>query len=212
VQWKYLHACFHQIDEYFSGIQTEDDMKQYILTFIAKVVRGIFDKKYNVWNDIFLDTTDLHSHFRRQNYYGPVLFELSSDFIVAENYEIWITKKNPTEWQQTTLTEEKYFTSVEELKKDWHKYSLQKKMITIRNSFSPLPWKYLTKASVDDPNVMSEGTVYYSETVKALKSLISESEVLKGKFSTRVCSNCYCKSNYLKQISTADLNKLFLPL
>src|SRR5690606_6072642 len=55
------------------------------------------DKEYNVWNDIFLDTIDLHSYFNRQNYYGPVLFQLSAKFIIEEDYDISITKKNPTE-------------------------------------------------------------------------------------------------------------------
>ena len=169
------------------------------------------DKEYNVWNDIFLDTTDLHSHFNRQNYYGPVLFQFSSIFIIEENHEIWITKKNPTEWSPQMTDEEKYFTSVDEIREEWNKHPLQKKMITIRNIKEPLSWKYLESVLVDNPNVEYNKTVYFQETVKALKSVISNNTDLIGKFSTRSCSNCFCKSNYLEQLKIKDLNKLFLP-
>lgn len=67
------------------------------------------DKKYDVWDDIFIDTVDLHGHFPRQNLYGPVLFKFTTDFLLEDNIEIWITKNNPVYWNENTTSEEKYF-------------------------------------------------------------------------------------------------------
>lgn len=45
------------------------------------------DKILGVWDDVFIDTTDLHSYFNRQNHYGPILFEFLTELILNENYE-----------------------------------------------------------------------------------------------------------------------------
>ena len=40
------------------------------------------DQVFNVWNDIFLDTIDLHGYFPRQNLYGPISFQFPIDFLL----------------------------------------------------------------------------------------------------------------------------------
>ena len=40
---------FDKINKFFAEIQTEDDMRTYILTFIAKALRGVPDSKLHIW-------------------------------------------------------------------------------------------------------------------------------------------------------------------
>ena len=74
------------------------------------------DKKYNVWNDIFFDSIDLHKKFKRQNYYGPVLFKFDVNILASPNMpELWITRDNPTRWNYKQTDSDRYFQSLEEL-------------------------------------------------------------------------------------------------
>ena len=170
------------------------------------------DKLFGVWSDIFLDTTDLHTYFGRQNYYGPVLFKFSIDFLNEENYEIWVTKDNPINWNQDMDDNEKFFTSVEELRSEWNNYQRQRKMTIIKNNSEPVLFEYIKDVIVDNPAVKDPGRniVYFNQAVSDLKESLKINPPLKNKFSTRKCSGCFCRSNYLHQHSIQELNQLFL--
>ena len=90
------------------------------------------DKLFDVWNDVFIDTHDLHSHFPRQNLYGPVLFKFNIDFLLIDDIDIWITKDNPIYWNKSLSDKDKYFQSIDELKELWDSIECQKRMTTIR--------------------------------------------------------------------------------
>lgn len=168
------------------------------------------DKKYDVWNDVFFDTTDLHKFFGRQNYYGPVLFEYSVDLIKNEEYEFWVTKMNPTYWTDEMKISNKYFENVAELRAMWGDLPLQNKMITIKNPKSAIPFKYLKKVVVDNPSVRYLETVYFNEAVKVFKELMKTHSDLTDKFIQRQCGTCFCRSNYLNQKTVIELEKLFI--
>ncbi len=89
------------------------------------------DKILDVWNDVFLDSTDLHFLFSRQNYYGPVLFEFNVSLVKNNSYEIWITKDNPIRWNKNTTNKDRYFQNIVELRHGWDKFPKHQKMITI---------------------------------------------------------------------------------
>ena len=55
------------------GLLSRGDVEKNDLLQTAQESDGV-DKTFDVWNDIFLDTADLHKLFSRQNRYGPVLF------------------------------------------------------------------------------------------------------------------------------------------
>lgn len=169
------------------------------------------DKVVNVFNDIFLDTIDLHEYFNRQNHYGPILFCFEIDFLVKEDFEVWITKNNPMYWNSTMSDKDKYFESVAELRNEWDNYERQKKMLTIRNQNEPILFEYLNKVIVDDPRRKIGETVLFNEAKNALKNVLSTNKPLKNRFKTRACSSCYCRSNYLHQVVNKDLKRLFLP-
>ena len=170
------------------------------------------DQKFDVWNDIFLDTADLHGYFPRQNLYGPVLFKFNIDFIPQQNLDIWITKENPMFWQDNMPSADKYFQNVTELKTHWDEIPRQKKMITIRKPGFPILFPYLEKIIIDDPQIKIYGDIHVFNTmVNAFDALTTGNTDLRSKFEIRQCRNCYCHSNYLKQVPTVQAARLFLP-
>ncbi len=172
------------------------------------------DKVLNVWQDVFLDTIDLHSYFGRENHYGPILFELDRELIRDQNLEIWITKNNPIYWKHETPMEDRYFQNMDEVREKWDGIQRQRKMITIRNSNVPILFNYVRRVIVDDPRVSiprePENIHVFNEAFHRIKAAISDNHPLKGKFITRTCSSCWCTSNYLNQRSVSELKRLFI--
>ncbi|PKP32589.1 MAG: hypothetical protein CVT99_04420 [Bacteroidetes bacterium HGW-Bacteroidetes-16] len=171
------------------------------------------DKIFNVWNDIFLDTVDLHAYFNRQNLYGPILFKLSTRFLNENEFNIWITKSNPIHWNQNMADEEKYFSSVQELSDNWDNYQRQKKMITIKNNSSPILMEYVEEIIIDDPGVMNPqtGLIFFNQAIKDLRESLKSNPPLRNRFRLRTCNGgCYCRDNYLRQLIIPELNRLFL--
>lgn len=170
------------------------------------------DQEYDVWNDIFLDTEDLHVKFNRQNYYGPVLFKISMDFIKDLDMEIWVTKDNPINWKPYMSMDQKYFISVEELAEKWNMFQTQRKMTTIKNTSQPSLFDYLKEIIVDNPKVKNNhtGLVYFTEAKKSLNQSVEINQSIFGKLYERECKNCYCRSNYLYQVLLPEHNRLFL--
>lgn len=170
------------------------------------------DKKFNVWNDVFLDTVDLHGHFPRQNFYGPISFQFSIELLLSSDYDIWITKDNPTHWNDNMSDCDKYFESVEELKDKWDLFLLHRKMITIRNPESPILFNYLLRCVVDYTIVNRGGFEYFRECAVALKRAVHNTQC-KNKLELRKCDKeeCYCEHNYLYEVEISDLKRLFLP-
>ncbi|MUK79140.1 hypothetical protein GNP84_19905 [Aliivibrio fischeri] len=170
------------------------------------------DKEFNVWDDVFLDTADLHGYFPRQNLYGPVLFKLNIAFLLEDNVDVWITKDNPMYWTSSVSTEDRYFQSVDELRAKWNQYDRQKKMITIRKPGRPVLFSSLEEITIDDPRIQIYGDTHVAnEMIKALSSAIQHQPELQGKIKLRECNGCYCRNNYLYQVSTEQSARLFLP-
>jgi hypothetical protein len=171
------------------------------------------DKANGVWNDIFFDSRDLHGHFPRQNLYGPVLFKFNLKLLCQEDLQICITKNNPMFWNKDMSDDEKYFVDMQDIKDNWDKYQLQRKMITIKDQKAPISFENLEQIILDDPKVIIYGdTELYSESFKALNNELANHPRLQQLLITRECeSRCFCRSNYLNQYSTLQLAKFFLP-
>lgn len=169
------------------------------------------DKKFNVWNDIFLDCCDLHKQFSRQNKYGPVLFKLNVNLLLDSNLpDVWITKDNPIYWNESQMESDRYFSNVDELK---DKYSINsyKEMITLRFTQAPLSFKYIEEIIVDRPGIEIDGLSIYKMATKSLSDAIHKSkyDYSKVKKSARNCINCYCCDNYLTQYTSDNLKIKF---
>ena len=172
------------------------------------------DKVLGVWDDIFLDTTDLHSYFKRENHYGPVLFELDRELVLNEDFEIWITKNNPIYWKPDTPMQERYFVDVSELRQNWNKIERQRMMVTIRNNSTPILFDYVRKVVVDDPKreiaVAGQNIIVFNTAASKIKSVMPVGHILFGKFITRECGYCWCGHNYLYQRSVTDISRFYL--
>lgn len=169
------------------------------------------DKKFNVWNDIFLDYHDLHSYFNRQNKYGPVVFKFNVKLLANENIpDIWITKNNPIYWKVWDTEEDRYYTSLNKFEADYN-IEPYKKMITLKEYLQPLQvFNYLESIILDDPGVIN-GINYYEEARKFLIDCIKKSSMDVQILIRRNCSSsCYCKKNYRDEIDENYLTKMFL--
>ena len=49
VEYKKDAHVFKKINKFFSEVQIEEDMREYLLTFIAKLLRGVPDSKLHIW-------------------------------------------------------------------------------------------------------------------------------------------------------------------
>ena len=193
------------------GLLSRGDVERKTLTQTAQASDDE-DKEFDVWDDVFLDTADLHGYFPRQNLYGPVLFKLNVSFLLEDNVDVWITKDNPMYWNNTVSFEDRYFQSVDELRTDWDKYERQKKMITIRKPGRPVVFSALEEIILDDPRIQIYGGVHLgNEMIKALTSATASDKELQKKLKLRECRSCYCRDNYLRQVSVEQSARLFLP-
>ena len=170
------------------------------------------DKKYNVWNDIFLDSYDLHNLFKRRNYYGPVSFKFNIDILNDERLpKLWITKDNPIYWRANQKNHERYFKNILELKQNYSE-EVWKKMITLRDTFEPLSFNpYLEQIILDNPLVRIGDIRLFKEAKVALINALERNNMDTSILVTRKCKfNCSCRINYLEQVRTQELKKLFL--
>lgn len=170
------------------------------------------DKQFDVWHDIFLDTVDLHEWFERQNLYGPILFKINIDFLLKDELDVWVTKNNPMYWHTGLTESDKYFQSVQELRESWDSIECQKKMVTIRKPCKPVLFENLEKIIVDNPKVQIHDTCILSKEMKEALGKATENALsLRPLFEYRSCTSCYCHSNYLNQVASEQLARLFLP-
>jgi hypothetical protein len=170
------------------------------------------DKECDVWDDVFVDTADLHGLFPRQNLYGPVLFKFNIDFLLKDEVDIWITKNNPMYWDDGLSNDEKYFQGIDDLIAHWDDFEKQRKMVTIRKPCRPVLFKSLVELLLDDPRVKIYNTTTPLTEAKSALYKCTENEIqLRELMTIRECSWCFCQDNYLKQVSTEQVARLFLP-
>lgn len=193
------------------GLLSRGAVEQKKLTQTAQS-SDMVDKHYKVWDDIFLDSVDLHDYFHRNNHYGPVLFKLNIDVLLYENLpELWILKDNPIRWNENQNLNDRYFSSIDELKMDFEN-ERQKKMITLKKTKEIIPFEpYLDSIILDNPFVKIEGIDLYNEGIKIITNCLRDSGIDVNIISMRQCrGKCYCISNYKNQLTMQKLKELFL--
>ncbi|MBH4045956.1 hypothetical protein I5M45_31180, partial [Pseudomonas aeruginosa] len=72
------------------------------------------DKHYNIWNDVFVDTVDIHHRGRMPNDYGPVMFVLDTEKLMNElsTGVIGFTQYNPSKWGSVKVSR-RWFADLE---------------------------------------------------------------------------------------------------
>lgn len=169
------------------------------------------DKKYNVWNDIFLDVLDLHKFFPRENYYGPVCFVLKSELLLDNNLpNLSITANNPIYWSENNDSLN-YINSLEDYINNFETSCknkiIQQKMITIHSNNWLLPFNpYLVNIILDNPYIDN----FYDKAYNKLSNELINNNLNKSLLKERHCTNCFCSKNYKNKYTHDDLEKLFL--
>jgi hypothetical protein len=116
------------------------------------------DKKFDVWDHVFLDALDLHKRYSRANHYGPVQFRMKLEMLNSPLIEsMYVTKSNPFYWKQHTSLTDRFYSSIEVLKDD---YLTGKKldsriMFTLRSPGRSVKLnKFLDAIGVDNPKLL----------------------------------------------------------
>ncbi|HDM8455146.1 TPA: hypothetical protein P0O09_001644, partial [Yersinia enterocolitica] len=136
------------------------------------------DKLYGVWDDVFFDTADLHGFFPRQNIYGPVLFKFNINFLLCEEFDIWVTKKKTMYWTDKHSNSDRYFQDISDILRNWGDYERQQKMITIRKPYKAVLFDYLEEIIIDDPRVEIYDEInFYDAAITAMNEVIFKNNI-----------------------------------
>lgn len=163
------------------------------------------DQKFNVYNDLFFDSVDIHGRIRKPNYYGPVLFVFDLQMLLQENLanRIFITKSNPCYWKPYLKCNDRYFTNLDELGKEFQKGDF-KQMITC-HQVGIANFKYLQKIILDRPP--EKHIELFRQAYQALFQGLQEAD-LSVPLNIRKCEYCKCFNEY-QNMEENNLMRLF---
>ena len=160
------------------------------------------DKKFGIWDRIFLDHVDIHARGGRKqapNHYGPVLFQLDLDILLQlpEGADILVTKYNPMYWKDNESDSDHWFRNLEELAKSIHLGDFQK-MLVIQTPTGQLDFpNRRTRVILDDPRRQTssgEDAYEYAQRQLAEAAEVGKVEV---SISQRACQDgCVCLEQY----------------
>lgn len=157
------------------------------------------DKKYGIWDDIFLDTVDIHYRSRQKNHYGPVLFVLDATSVLKDkNLEgtLRITRENPVHWKSGQQPKDRYFETVEEFAQSFS-YGDFGKHFTFRTDSGKIPLaNHLDHILLDDPQDVLGSRVTFDTAYKALEAAAKRGNI-KIDIRKRQCRDaCKCLASY----------------
>lgn len=184
------------------------------------------DKEYNVWDDVFLDAIDLHKRYKKANNYGPVIFILKLEILLSKNLsEILVTKNNPMFWTATTVLEDRYYSSIEDVKENYlsGKRLDSRIMLTFRSPEKAINLsEFVEIIGIDKPNIIvdlkSGGRQNVGEfAYGVIKTAINENGLshipVVYRHSSGNLNNCICNWEYAEMFKRnfQEFNKRFNP-
>lgn len=158
-------------------------------------ISDALDRKYNIWNDIFMDSVDIHERISDRNHYGPVLFSIDLGVLgaLASGSEVFVTKKNPTKWKDSDSQEDRYYNDVNDLYGNVVVGDFDH-MLVIRHSSGLVKFDgFLKNVILDVP--VSGGGDYFDKAKAALENGLKDAG-LSAAVSARSCSYCRCNQSY----------------
>jgi hypothetical protein len=181
------------------------------------------DKKFDVWDSVFLDGEDLHKRYRRANKYGPVLFKLKLDLLISPSIQyLYVTKSNPWYWKDSTTIDQKYYKTIDELSLDYltGKRLDSQIMFTIRTPEREIKLKkYLHSIVIDIPKLfintkngeeLTVGEYAFGAINDALnKHGLGHITVLKRHDGKLTFCSCLPNYNYLHTFKKTEFKKIF---
>lgn len=175
------------------------------------------DKKYLIWDHVFLDHVDIHGRAGRvkgPNQYGPVLFvfDLSLLLNLPEGSEISVAKSNPIYWQDGQPDSERWFQSADELANSL-RFGDFEKMLVILTPSKRLDFPNRKALVVlDDPHRATSAAVdAYGQAVERLKAAAAFGNVDVSIFSRLCRDSCTCGAKYA-ELGIGYFDSLFAPL
>ena len=183
------------------------------------------DKKFNIWDDIFLDAMDIHSEFKRPNKYGPFLFSFDISLLKSDDVQnIRITKSNPVNWKTSQSEDDWYYSDLNEFNDKYKKGNKIRdvgSMLILRDLDGKFPLQpYLNRLILDNPNIV----VNYKNEQQYLANILTEKindvitqngfddvqKHLRHKHNILNC-DCWFKYNYFLLRDFEELKRLFHP-
>jgi hypothetical protein len=160
------------------------------------------DKKYGIWDRIFVDHVDIHDRGGRRkgpNQYGPVLFRFDLDILhgLPAATEVLVTKTNPVHWYDNQADSDRWFETAEELAKSI-RFGDFDKMLVIKTPSGKLDFPNdRAQIILDDPRrQVSSGEDAYTHAEKRLKVAATVGQV-KAYIERRECQvGCICIEKY----------------
>lgn len=157
------------------------------------------DKKYNVWNDVFLDTDDYHRRISDQNKYGPVVFMMDSQILTALPSEshVLVTRSNPSDWLDSQTHDDRYFSTKQQLLAGLSLGTMSQ-MLTIRTPNSLLPFgRALIEVVLDNPQQqLANQSDAFTSSMTNLSTAASSGSVTAPLRSRNCNQGCKCVGTY----------------
>lgn len=179
------------------------------------------DKKFGIWNYIFLDAKDLAEYYSQPNVYGPVLFAFDNKLLLDNRIPtIRITKINPCYWTPNHKEEDFYFSNLEDFNKSYltgNKLRDAGIMFILTTLDGKLEFKdYLLGFKIDSPSINTRNkngqTLDYSDAIiNKIKSKLEPKFAEKLTFKKR--KNKYFITVYHSAFENRieDFERLFNP-
>lgn len=158
------------------------------------------DRRLGIWNDIFLDTVNIHSQISDRNKYGPVLFEMSVEMLrsLPTPSRVLITRSNPSKWQVGALEAGCYFLNKSELGKGVGIGNFDH-MLVIRTPNGLIPFaNFLQRITLDEPRLINGESAEYV-TAKAALLRAAAINGVQVNIVRRNCTDCSCITSYAKK-------------
>lgn len=167
------------------------------------------DKKLHVWNDIFLDTVDIHERASNSNQYGPVLFALDWKILRLRSVNrVEVTKCNPYKWEKMEK-KDRWFTSKKDLEKNLDIGNFGQSIVVRFSGRLPFG-HYLEEIILDDPWVeTAEGVCFYARARKMINGELSRSKLAVPVRKRKCTEMCECLKSY-QAWGCAEANRVFL--
>jgi len=160
------------------------------------------DRSLGIWNDIFLDTVNIHSQISDRNKYGPVLFEMSVEMLrnLPAPSRVLVTRSNPSKWQVGASEADCYFLSKSELGKGFGVGNFDH-MLVIRTPNGLIPFaNFLQRITLDEPRLINGESAEY---VTAKAALLGAAAIngIQVSIVRRNCTYCSCITSYAEKIT-----------
>jgi hypothetical protein len=160
------------------------------------------DKKFGIWNCVFLDHVDIHGRAGRKvgpNAYGPVLFKLPVDVLLAlpAGSEVKVTRMNPVYWSEAQADGGRWYLTPDALSNDLHVGDFDK-MLVIQTPEEKVDFlDDEVTLSLDDPKrALASGEHACRDAAARLADAAKKGGIRVDGGRHKCCDECVCVEKY----------------